>query len=100
MTRIVWTDPAVSDLDSIHEYITRDSEIYADSVLSEIFDAVDRLEFFAESGRTVPELDEQRTREIIAGSYRVMYDIQGDTIRILTVLHGARKFPSRQPRNT
>ena len=95
MTRIVWTDPAVSDLDSIHEYIARDSEVYADSVLSEIFDAVDRLEFFSESGRSVPELDEQRTREIIVGSYRVMYDMQDDVIRILTVLHGARKFPTR-----
>jgi addiction module RelE/StbE family toxin len=94
MTRIVWTDPAVSDLDSIHEYISRDSEIYADSVLSEIFDAVDRLIDYSQSGRVVPELDEEHTREIIVGSYRVMYDTQGDTIRILTVLHGARKFPA------
>ena len=43
MSHVVWTDPAVSDLDNIHEYISRDSELYADSVLSEIFDAVDRL---------------------------------------------------------
>ena len=42
MTRIVWTEPAVSDLDSIHTYISRDSSIYADSVLTEIFDATDR----------------------------------------------------------
>jgi addiction module RelE/StbE family toxin len=97
MTRIVWTDPAVSDLNSIHEYISRDSEVYADSVLSEIFDAVDRLIDYSHAGRIVPELDEQRTREVIVGSYRVMYDIQDDTIRILTVLHGARKFPTELP---
>jgi len=94
MSHVVWTDPAVSNLDNIHEYISRDSELYADSVLSEIFDAVDRLVNYSQSGRIVPELDEQRTREIIAGCYRVMYDIQDDTIRILTVLHGARKFPA------
>jgi toxin ParE1/3/4 len=93
MNRIVWTDPAVSDLDSIHKYIARDSEIYADSVLSEIFDAVDQLIAYAASGRVVPELNEEQTREIIVGSYRVMYETQGDTIHILTVLHGARQFP-------
>lgn len=87
------TAPAVSDLDSIREYIARDSEVYADSVLSEIFDAVDQLTAYAESGRVVPELNEKQTRELIAGNYRVMYDIRADIIRILTVLHGARKFP-------
>jgi len=55
---------------------------------------VDRLIDCSQSGRIVPELDEQHTREIMIGSYRIMYDTQGDTIRILTVLHGARKFPA------
>jgi addiction module RelE/StbE family toxin len=93
MNRVLWTAPAVSDLDSIREYIARDSEVYADSVLSEIFDAVDQLTAYAESGRVVPELNEKQTRELIVGNYRVMYDIRVDTIRILTVLHGAQKFP-------
>ena len=93
MSSIVWTDPAASDLGSIHEYISRDSEIYADAVLSEIFNAVDRLTVYAESGRIVPELNEPQTREIIVGSYRIVYDIHGEIIRILAVLHGARQFP-------
>jgi plasmid stabilization system protein ParE len=93
MNRVLWTAPAVSDLESIREYIARDSEVYADSVLSEIFDAVDQLMVYAESGRVVPELNEPQTRELIVGSYRVMYDLQADTVHILTVLHGARKFP-------
>jgi addiction module RelE/StbE family toxin len=93
MNRILWTAPAVSDLDSIREYIARDSEVYADSVLSEIFDAVDQLTVYAESGRIVPELYEKQTRELIIRNYRVMYEIQADTIRILTVLHGAQRFP-------
>lgn len=93
MTRIAWTDPAISDLDSIHAYISRDAEVYADSVIAEIFDAVDRLIQFPQSGRIVPEIKESNTREIIVGSYRVIYDTNGDVVRILTVLHGARLFP-------
>lgn len=94
MTMVVWTDPAVGDLDSIHEYIARDTEVYADAMLQEIFDAVDRLENFPLSGRVVPELNDESTREVIVGSYRVIYDISDETIRILSVLHGARNFPT------
>ncbi len=39
MNRIVWTDPAVSDLDSICAYIAHDSQVCADAVISELFDA-------------------------------------------------------------
>jgi len=93
VNHIVWTNPAVSDLDGIHDYISRDSSVYADSVLSEIFDAVDQLATYAQSGRMVPEVNKEHTREIIVGSYRIIYDTKDDTIRILSVLHGARLFP-------
>ena len=93
MMRIVWTEPAVSDLDSIHAYIARDSEVYADAVITEIFDSVDRLIRFPKSGRIVPEVDDNNTREIIVGNYRVVYDTTGVGVRVLSVLHGARLFP-------
>ena len=93
MTRIVWTDPAVSDLDSIHAYIARDAQIYADAVMLEIFEAVERLMHFPLSGRVVPELLDVDTREIMAGNYRVIYEAKEDVVSILTVLHGARQFP-------
>ena len=41
MTRIVWTEPAVADLDSIHAYIAHDAEIYADAQIQAIFEAAD-----------------------------------------------------------
>ena len=93
MNRIVWTEPAVSDLDSIHAYISRDTTVYADVVISEIFDSVDRLARFPQSGRVVPEMDDVCTREVIVGNYRVIYDTTGESIRILSVIHGARQFP-------
>ncbi|HMO52352.1 MAG TPA: type II toxin-antitoxin system RelE/ParE family toxin [Kiritimatiellia bacterium] len=93
MIVVVWTDPAVSDLDCIHEYISRDAEVYADALVQDLFDAVDRLESFPLSGRVVPELNDNTTREVIVGSYRIIYDVSDETIRILSVLHGARQFP-------
>jgi addiction module RelE/StbE family toxin len=91
--KIIWSEPAVTDLDAIRTYIARDSETYADAMILEIFEATDRLERFPESGRVVPELNNPATREIIVGSYRVMYDIGDGVLHILGVLHGARQFP-------
>ena len=36
MTRIEWTEPAVSDLDNIHDYIARDSAEYADAFVERL----------------------------------------------------------------
>ena len=97
MSRIVWTAPAVEDLQSIHSYIARDSEFYADAVLQRIFEAVDRLEQLPLSGRAVPELDDEKTREVIVQPYRIIYDTSAETVRVLTVLHSARSFPGTGP---
>ena len=96
MTHIAWTEPAVSDLDSIHAYIARDAEVYADAVIFEIFDSVDRLAHFPHSGRIVPEMEDDNTREVIVGNYRVIYDTSDESVRILSVLHGARLFPNNK----
>ena len=92
MTVIVWTEPAVADLENIHSYIARDSEVYADAILLGLFEAVERLETYPSSGRIVPELADDSTRELIVGNYRVVYSVSGETVRILTVLHSARTF--------
>ena len=94
MTKIVWTEPAVADLDSIYTYIAHDAEIYADAQIQAIFEAVDRLERFPQSGREVPEIGEETMRELIVGSFRVIYHVAADTVRILTVLHAAQQFQS------
>ena len=92
MTKIIWTEPALLDLDGIHAYIARDSEVYANGLILEILHSVDQLEQFPKSGRIVPEFNEENTRELVIGNYRVVYDIVKSQIQILTVLHGARLF--------
>ena len=36
MTSLEWTDPAVADLENIHDYIARDSSDYADAVIERL----------------------------------------------------------------
>ena len=92
MTKIVWSRPAVLDLEKLHVYIAKDSVAYADALILEILDVIDTLIHFPRSGRIVPEIHQEHTRELIVGHYRVVYDITGRTIRILTIIHGSRLF--------
>lgn len=96
--RLVWTDPAVEDLQGIVDYIARDSSFYADAVAERIVLAVERLVSFPRSGRIVPEADDPRIREIIVQSYRVMYWVKQRKVQILAVLHSARDLAAMTPK--
>jgi len=73
--KVEWTKPAVNDLDSIHEFIGRDSKLYADSFIEKILNTVDKLEDFPEIGRKVPEANDPDTRELIFQNYRIFTEI-------------------------
>ena len=94
--RVLWTDPAIDDLQAIRDYIARDSELYADDFIVGILSATERLESFPELGRVTPEAGASIIREIIFGNYRIIYRVHQDMIQILTVIHGSRDL-SRLP---
>ena len=60
MAEIVWSPQSVEDVESIRDYITRDSPHFAALVAQRIVDAVEHLERFPESGRIVPEFGDPR----------------------------------------
>ena len=90
MTRLVWAPQAIEDVEAIRAYVARDSPHYADLVVERIVAAVARLENYPLSGRVVPEVADQSLREVIHGSYRIVYRLRPDVVEIVTVSHGAR----------
>lgn len=90
MKKIIWTDVAISDLKNIHSYISKDSDVYARALMLGVFNSIEQLERFPKLGRIVPEFKMINTRELLLGNYRIIYDVTGSTIRILTIIHGAR----------
>lgn len=93
MTRLVWTRPALEDVQQIHDYIARDSPRYARAVTEQFFAAVERLATHPLSGRVVPELEQATVREVIEAPYRIVYRVRADVLEILTVVRSARRFP-------
>jgi plasmid stabilization system protein ParE len=55
----------------------------------ELFDAVEQLIDFPESGRVVPEVGAREVRELIFGAYRVFYRV-GSSVEVLSVRHGSQ----------
>ncbi len=94
--KIVWTEPALCDLEGIRDYIRKDSEFYARRFVEKIFTAVEKLGAFPEIGRPVPEADDENIRELIYRDYRIMYRLEKQRILILTVIHGARDLNHRE----
>lgn len=47
---------------------------------------------FPESGRTVPEIDDDSIRELIVSSYRLIYRIHEETVTIAAVVHNRQSF--------
>jgi len=54
--KVAWSPEAIEDLESIAEYIGRDSEFYAHAVATRIVEMARSMESFPRSGRVVPEL--------------------------------------------
>ena len=94
MALINWAAESLNDIDSISEFIARDSKFYAKQFVKSIFSATSQLEVFPEIGRVVPEINSSDIREILLGHYRIIYKYEEtfDRITILTVYHLSRIF--------
>ena len=92
MSKVIWTQTALDDLSGIQEYIARDSVYYAEKFVDDAFRAVERLVMFPESGRMVPERYSPDFREVIFGSYRIIYKIIDGDVYITTMIHGKRNY--------
>jgi addiction module RelE/StbE family toxin len=88
--KIIWTEPAVDDLESIKNYIARDSEIYALQFVQKIINCIEKVCSFPKIGREVPEANNKNIREVIFSNYRIIYRIKRESILILAIIHGAR----------
>ncbi|MBV6447141.1 type II toxin-antitoxin system RelE/ParE family toxin [Nitrosomonas sp.] len=97
--RVEWSNFARDDLNDLVQYISRDSSFYARRFGERIVLATRRLRDFPESGRIIPETEDQTLREIIVQGYRVMYRLEADRILILAIMHGSRDLPGKEKKS-
>jgi toxin ParE1/3/4 len=94
MAQVIWSARATAHLQEITSYIRRGSPKYSKIVAREIVAATRRLKRMPLSGRVIPEFENSNFREIFQYNYRILYQIEGDLVRILGLIHGKRKLNS------
>lgn len=92
MAAIQWSLNAEEDLHEIELFIARDSIHYAVHFVDSLIDAVQHLRHSPQMGRIVPEMNQDRIRELIFYSYRIVYLLEDNTVTILRVLNAARQL--------
>jgi len=89
---VVWSDPAVEDLEAAVEFIAKDSDAYARSLAQAAVDAADSLALFPNRGHRLRDPKLSQFRELLIGSYRLIYLVETQRVLVVAVLHGHRSL--------
>jgi plasmid stabilization system protein ParE len=90
MAEVVWTEPALSDLDAIADYIALDNPDAARSLVQRVFQHVDQLIEHPRSGSKPLELRGWRYRQIVEPPCRVFYREDSNRVFILYVMRAGQ----------
>jgi toxin ParE1/3/4 len=93
--QVRWSSKALSALAAIRDYIERDSTANSVHVGRQITTAARRAGSYPLSGRVIEQWKNPNLREVIAGSYRVMYHVVPGKIKVFDVRHTRRRVPKR-----
>jgi toxin ParE1/3/4 len=92
MAEVIWTEPALNDLDAIADYIALEDPTAARELVQRIFKHVEQLIAHPDSGSKPEELRGWRYRQIIEPPCRIFYRHDHDTVYILYVMRGERRL--------
>ena len=92
MAEVVWTEPALSDLDAIADFISLDNSAAARKLVQRFLKHVEQLADHPESGSKPIELEGWNYRQIIEPPCRVFYRYEPGFIYILHIMRSVRQF--------
>ena len=91
MAQVVWTEPAIADLEAIADYIALENLTAARELVQRIVQHVGQLTEHPESGSRPKELGARtRYRQIVEPPCRIFYRFDGERAFILHVMRTER----------
>lgn len=96
MAEIIWSEPALSDLDAIADYIALENPIAAADLVKRVLAHVEQLADHPESGSRPLELKRSRYRQIVEPPCRVFYRHDGQRVFVLHVMRFERLLRKSQ----
>ena len=90
MAEVIWTEPALSDLEAIADSIALDNPTAARELVQRVFEHVGQLADHPLSGPKLPEFKGWRYRQIVEPPCRAIYRHEKGRVHILHVVRGER----------
>ncbi|OOW67778.1 plasmid stabilization protein [Xanthomonas axonopodis pv. melhusii] len=90
MAEIIWSVPALADLDAVADYIAIDNAPAAAALVKRVFAHVEQLIEHPDSGSRPQELKRSRYRQIVEPPCRVFYRVDGQRIVVVHVMRSER----------
>ena len=94
MAELIWTEPALSDLDAIADYIALDKPDAAKAFVQRVFSHLEQLQGHPESGSPIRELPDSGYRQIVEPPCRIFYRLASGKIFVLHVMRAEMQFRS------
>lgn len=91
--KIIWSPLSVERLADISGYIADNNHEASIKWVESVFQIIEQLEQYPESGRVVSEINKSNIRELIFRDYRIIYKIHQEEIYILTIRHFKQILP-------
>ncbi|MCW8927022.1 MAG: type II toxin-antitoxin system RelE/ParE family toxin [Xanthomonadales bacterium] len=90
MAEVVWTEPALADLEAIADYIAVENPEAASSFVQRVIDHIDQLQDHPLLGPIPSDLEDSRYRHIIESPCRIFYRQEGQQVFIVHVMRSER----------
>lgn len=90
MAEVIWTEPALSDLEAIADYIALDNPAAARALVQRVIAHVKQLADHPLSGSKLSKFKGWRYRQIIEPSCRAIYRHEKGRVHILHIVRGER----------
>ena len=92
MARLIWTEPALNDLETIAEYIALDKPDAARKYIRKVFAAVKRLARFPKLGSIPPEIPDLPYRQVVIPPCRIFYRSNSKYVFIIFVMRSEQNL--------
>lgn len=90
--KVVLTEAAQADLESISRHIALDNPVRAASFVSELLDRCEDLQTSPQRFQLVPRYAELGIRRRAHGSYLIFYRVGIASVEVIHIMHGARDY--------
>ena len=92
MAEVVWTIPALNDLEGILEYIALDKPEAANNLARKVFEKADKLEKYSNSGVKPKDLKGTLYRRLGVGPILIYHRMERNIVFIVHVTRAERQF--------